>query len=154
MLGSLMWLDGQDMAGLIVIELGSALDVVEVSSQRDAELDWLGLCCCRAVLALDASRCPLLPCCLVLIDQSLLWWASDVGSRHHHLVATKSALGLWIGVLVATKGTSSDNDPGIASYWPVCWVDALDGDERFASLEEVACLFLAACCGIVWLTKA
>jgi len=149
-----MWLNGQDMTGLIVIELGSALDVVEVSGQRDAELDWLGLSSSRAVLALDASRCPLLPCCLALLDQSLLWWTSDVGSRHHHLVATKSALRLWVGVLVATEGSSSDNDPRSASYWPMCWVDALDGDERLTALEEVACLLLTSGCGIVWLAKA
>jgi hypothetical protein len=151
MLGSLMWLHGQDMTGLIVIELGSALDVVEVSCQGDTELDWLGLCCGRAVLALDASRCPLLPCCLMLLDQSLLWWTSDVGSRHHHLVATKSALRLWVGVLVAAEGSSSDNYPSSSSYWPMCWVETLNGHERLTSLEEVACLLLTPSSCIIWL---
>jgi len=79
MLGTLMRLDGQYVARLVVVELSSTFDITKVSRQRDSELDRLGFWAGWTVLALDASRSPLALRCLLLVDVPLLRRASDVG---------------------------------------------------------------------------
>ena len=136
------------MAHLVVVELSSTFDICKVSRQRDSELDRLGFITSWTVLALDASRSPLALRCLLLHHPPLLRWASDVGGCNNHIVATKSALWLWVCVLILSERSSSHDHSGITSQWPMGRKDAVDVDGRLALPKEVGSLLLASCSGI------
>ena len=125
-LWSKSWFDGSHVRSFVIVELSRGRNITEVTWERYRKFNWFGFKACWTVFTLQANCISIGLVTLLFINFWSFCRTIYVGCLDNHIISSKSAFWIWVGLCVNTKWTASYCYSSITSHWTVWWSNAIN----------------------------